>query len=572
MVACLCLSTVGLTAEVGSVAGLRERVVVLDQARDKAAAELTVKEQQGSVSNRDQEHYRTVTAFLDQQIAESCTLLVSKGGATATEGLPCPRKATALKKVEEKKPATTSGDQTLGKQHEKVVAPEEQLSPVSVLPPEAVQVNKEKVEGAGVPPQQPPATGVFAAIRRWWESLFAPKPPPVATGSETGHPPKQNQNSAVEEENKQRSGDSSTQQAVQNPAAENSDAAGGTGNHGLSDNSTGAQKTVSGEKGVGQKQEQQQKNGDEQAAPDAEESRHQAGHEQVTENDAKGSEAAGQEENKSGNTAVSVGSGTTKQNGTQSGSSVDAIGKAGAARKVAEQEGGGSGEQENQEGVALSGTSERRTVDVGKGGKAQKGTGQKDGAGQQAPAQPAGQSMADTRKKQPGSVGSGPEEKNTGRLQKQGSGSIPVADTEVAKLEKSLSDAMDEFDGKLLSEQERLAARIPKQREGSTAGSGGYGAEGPLGPAGGGGIAGGGYEGSGEQGGDSRAGAAGSGQPGSVAAGGGKPAPSADGRSTIGTDDDIVARQLREAAEKETDPVLKEKLWQEYRKYKQGGG
>lgn len=34
--------------------------------------------------------------------------------------------------------------------------------------------------------------------------------------------------------------------------------------------------------------------------------------------------------------------------------------------------------------------------------------------------------------------------------------------------------------------------------------------------------------------------------------------------------DDIVARQLREAAEKETDPELKKKLWEEYRKYKEG--
>ncbi len=33
-------------------------------------------------------------------------------------------------------------------------------------------------------------------------------------------------------------------------------------------------------------------------------------------------------------------------------------------------------------------------------------------------------------------------------------------------------------------------------------------------------------------------------------------------------DDDIVARQLRDAAEKETDPELKEKLWKEYREYK----
>ncbi len=37
-----------------------------------------------------------------------------------------------------------------------------------------------------------------------------------------------------------------------------------------------------------------------------------------------------------------------------------------------------------------------------------------------------------------------------------------------------------------------------------------------------------------------------------------------------GSDDDIVARQLREAAIAEQDPDLKEKLWDEYRKYKQG--
>jgi hypothetical protein len=35
-----------------------------------------------------------------------------------------------------------------------------------------------------------------------------------------------------------------------------------------------------------------------------------------------------------------------------------------------------------------------------------------------------------------------------------------------------------------------------------------------------------------------------------------------------GDDDDVVARQIREAAMNETDPVLREKLWEEYRKYK----
>jgi len=34
--------------------------------------------------------------------------------------------------------------------------------------------------------------------------------------------------------------------------------------------------------------------------------------------------------------------------------------------------------------------------------------------------------------------------------------------------------------------------------------------------------------------------------------------------------DDVIARQLREAAQKEKDPVLREKLWDEYRKYKSG--
>jgi hypothetical protein len=41
-----------------------------------------------------------------------------------------------------------------------------------------------------------------------------------------------------------------------------------------------------------------------------------------------------------------------------------------------------------------------------------------------------------------------------------------------------------------------------------------------------------------------------------------------------GSDDDIVARRLRRAAEQETDPELKEKLWKEYDDYKrsvQGG-
>ena len=53
----------------------------------------------------------------------------------------------------------------------------------------------------------------------------------------------------------------------------------------------------------------------------------------------------------------------------------------------------------------------------------------------------------------------------------------------------------------------------------------------------------------------------------------GSPRPSAGASSlapAAAVDDDIVARQLREAAEREVDPVLKEKLWREYRSYKDG--
>lgn len=46
------------------------------------------------------------------------------------------------------------------------------------------------------------------------------------------------------------------------------------------------------------------------------------------------------------------------------------------------------------------------------------------------------------------------------------------------------------------------------------------------------------------------------------------PPPPADIPS--GQDDDVVARQLREAAENETDPELRKKLWEEYRQYKRG--
>ncbi len=52
-------------------------------------------------------------------------------------------------------------------------------------------------------------------------------------------------------------------------------------------------------------------------------------------------------------------------------------------------------------------------------------------------------------------------------------------------------------------------------------------------------------------------------QPGGQSGGAAIPTDIPDGR-----DDDIVARQLREAAQMEKDPALRAKLWDEYRKYK----
>ncbi len=56
-----------------------------------------------------------------------------------------------------------------------------------------------------------------------------------------------------------------------------------------------------------------------------------------------------------------------------------------------------------------------------------------------------------------------------------------------------------------------------------------------------------------------------SGQPASTAATAQYPQP-AD--IPDGDNDDVIARQLREAAMREPDPEIREKLWQEYRKYK----
>jgi hypothetical protein len=145
---------------------------------------------------------------------------------------------------------------------------------------------------------------------------------------------------------------------------------------------------------------------------------------------------------------------------------------------------------------------------------------------------------------------------------------------QVAVLDAELNTGLGEYDELLLREQERIKAATPRSDEigdGSGAGQGDGTGE----------------DGTGEDGADvdgdreatgSDTGTADAEQPpaGSASrgagAGGGAQQRGAGQPPDIpdGSDDDVVARQLREAAEKETDPELKKKLWEEYRKYKQG--
>jgi hypothetical protein len=147
-----------------------------------------------------------------------------------------------------------------------------------------------------------------------------------------------------------------------------------------------------------------------------------------------------------------------------------------------------------------------------------------------------------------------------------------TTDEQVKDLETSLINSLGDFDEILLEEQKHVTARQSRQRETADSGNGGaFSAQGE------------GNQASTEEnlpedgesensGQETQAGKRGK----SVAAdaGGGDNRISTSSRlpkrDALSADDDIVARQIREAAEKETDPELKKKLWEEYRKYKAG--
>lgn len=148
---------------------------------------------------------------------------------------------------------------------------------------------------------------------------------------------------------------------------------------------------------------------------------------------------------------------------------------------------------------------------------------------------------------------------------------------QVAALDEMLMAGLGEYDERLLREQERIKAAAPNNNSGSGDGMGGEGGDGEGDSENGSeGEAGSQGQNSGGAAGDnSEAGSTG-GQPqgGTVdgSDGSGDSGDDSDRPADIGdgSDDDVVARQLREAAENETDPELKAKLWEEYRRYKKG--
>lgn len=140
-----------------------------------------------------------------------------------------------------------------------------------------------------------------------------------------------------------------------------------------------------------------------------------------------------------------------------------------------------------------------------------------------------------------------------------------TADERRDELDRRFDESLDEFDKTLTADQRRTA----EEREARTANAGSSG-----GGTDGGEVATAGRPGDlrserGAREGASSAAAAGGGADrsadrGVVGAGSGAP----DRSIPSGDDDDIIARRLRRAAEQETDPELKEKLWNEYIEYK----
>jgi CubicO group peptidase (beta-lactamase class C family) len=149
--------------------------------------------------------------------------------------------------------------------------------------------------------------------------------------------------------------------------------------------------------------------------------------------------------------------------------------------------------------------------------------------------------------------------------QSGGVGQFPGGDAERAdQLGEELDESVGDFDEVLMEEQREIET-VGRNTEGYGTGSGGRS---------GGNIS------LGEQAAGAQGGASGGAGGGGGGGGAGARSDPLEGMSegeiekrtpddiSVMMDDDIVAKQLREAALAEEDPELRERLWEEYRKYK----
>jgi len=152
--------------------------------------------------------------------------------------------------------------------------------------------------------------------------------------------------------------------------------------------------------------------------------------------------------------------------------------------------------------------------------------------------------------------------------QSGGVGEFPGGAGDAEQLGKELDESVGDFD-KVLMEEQREIETVSRNTEGfGTAPGGGSGGKVSLGEqsagaesGGGGGAGGGGGGGGGGGAGASRSDPLAGMSEGEIE----KRTPD---DIAVMMDDDIVAKQLREAALAEEDPELRERLWEEYRKYK----
>lgn len=149
---------------------------------------------------------------------------------------------------------------------------------------------------------------------------------------------------------------------------------------------------------------------------------------------------------------------------------------------------------------------------------------------------------------------------DTGEVMGDGGFGTMTAAEQVAILDGQLEASTSDFDALILEEQQKQRAR-ERERAQSAAQSSSSTSTGPVGgvrnP----------YEERVMSGGNSTGGGMGG-----IARAGSAPENPAiyapPGDIPEGDDDDVVARQLREAAMREPNPEIREKLWNEYRKYK----